>query len=389
MPPDTLHAGILVVDDNPANLNLLTEMLSGRGYEVRLASNGKLALLSVAAELPDLILLDVMMPDMDGFEVCTRLKADAHTCEIPIIFLSAMTDTASKLEAFETGGVDYITKPFEATEVLARVETHLRLKTLQQHLEQKNQQLADEIRERRQAQQAAETANHKLARSNRELQHFAYAISHDLQEPLRMVSNYVGLLARRYQDRLDQDANDFIAYATDGAKRMAAMIDAVLQYSRVETQGQAFQSTAMEQALSDALANLQVRIQESGADITHTPLPLVMADPAQMTRLWQNLIGNALKFRGSAAPRIRVTAERREQEWVFAVQDNGIGIAPDDYERVFSLFQRLHNPDDYPGTGIGLAVCKRIVTRHGGRIWVESSAEGTGFYFSLPAEASV
>ena len=380
------HAGILVVDDNPANLSLLTEMLAKQGYKVRIAPSGKLALHSAQANPPDLVLLDIMMPGMDGFEVCTQLKNEAHTREIPIIFLSAMADTKSKLQAFEAGGVDYVTKPFEEVEVLARVENHLRLRALQACVEEKNRDLTEEIRERRQAQAALEESNQKLILSNRELQNFAYAVSHDLQEPLRMVSSYVGLLARRYHDKLDQDAHEFIAFASGGVKRMGAMIDAVLEYSRVETQGETFRGTDMEQALAEALANLQFTIEEKAAQITHTPLPRVIADPPQMTRLLQNLIGNALKFHGPETPRIRMEAVRQGEQWMFSVRDNGIGIAPSEQERIFTVFQRLHTQEEYPGIGIGLSICKRIVTRHGGRIWVEAEpGAGSVFYFSLPA----
>ena len=232
-----------------------------------------------------------------------------------------------------------------------------------------------------------EEASRKLEASNNELQQFAYVISHDLQEPLRMVSSYLKLLSRRYRNKLDQDADEFIGFAVDGARRMATMIDGLLQYSRVETQGEPFADTDLEQVLAEALANLRLAVEESAAEITHSPLPTVAADADQMERLLQNLIGNALKFRKDAPPKVRIEARRQEREWVVSVADNGIGISPEQTEHIFAMFQRLHTREEYPGLGIGLAVCKRIVERHGGRIWVESRAhEGATFYFTLPGE---
>ncbi len=225
----------------------------------------------------------------------------------------------------------------------------------------------------------------RLQMSNKELQDFAYVVSHDLQEPLRMVSSYMALLERRYIDSLDQDATDFIAFAVDGANRMSAMIEGLLQYSRVETQGDPFQEIELRHALDGALDNLQLRIEETGADIDSQPLPRVNADASQMERLLQNLIGNAIKFHGDAAPEIRIEVADDGECWRISVRDNGIGMKEEDAQRVFKMFQRLHTRDEYPGMGVGLAVCRRIVKRHGGRIWVESRlGEGARFTFTLP-----
>lgn len=231
------------------------------------------------------------------------------------------------------------------------------------------------------ARQAAE-----LARSNADLERFAYVASHDLQEPLRMVASYTTLLGRRYGGRLDADADEFIAYAVDGATRMQQLIDDLLAYSRVGTRGKDFVPTDCESVLDHALANLQFAIQESGAVVTREPLPTVTADAAQLTLVFQNLVGNAIKFRGAERPAIHVSAAQRDGAWVFAVSDNGIGIDPAYADRIFVVFQRLHGPADYSGTGIGLAISKRIVERHGGRIWVESEpGKGATFRFTIPA----
>lgn len=200
-----------------------------------------------------------------------------------------------------------------------------------------------------------------------------------------MVASYMQLLSRRYKGKLDSDADEFIGFAVDGALRMQALINALLSYSRVGTQGKAFERTDVERVLDGTLAGLKKAIEESGAEITRSPLPTVQADAAQIGQLFQNLVGNALKFRDHRRPVVRITAVRRENEWLFSVADNGVGFDPKDSDRIFVMFQRLHSKDEYPGTGIGLAVCKKIVERHGGRIWVESSpGEGSTFYFTLP-----
>ena len=227
--------------------------------------------------------------------------------------------------------------------------------------------------------------NEQLVRSNAELEQFASVASHDLQEPLRMVASYTQLLAKRYAGRLDGDADEFIGYAVEGATRMQALINDLLAYSRVETKGKPPAPTDCEALLASTLLNLKVAIEERGAVITHERLPTVMADRVQLGQLFQNLIGNAMKFCKGRAPAIHLRAAPEDGMWRFAVQDNGIGIDPQHRERIFVIFQRLHTHEEYPGTGIGLAICKKIVERHGGRIWVESAVgQGSAFSFTLP-----
>ena len=223
------------------------------------------------------------------------------------------------------------------------------------------------------------------ASSNRELQQFAYIASHDLQEPLRMVTSYLQLLERRYRDQLDQDAQEFIGFAVDGAQRMQQQIMDLLTYSRVTSRGQPPTPVDTAAVLAEAITRLEVSIAETGAEISIGPMPEVRADPSQLTQVFQNLIGNALTFRSSKPPRIRIEAVAEGDAVRFSVADNGIGIAPEYHDRIFQMFQRLHPRDRYPGSGIGLAIVQRIVERHGGRVWLESAeGEGSTFYFTIP-----
>lgn len=247
---------------------------------------------------------------------------------------------------------------------------------------------ARDVTRLKQAEQELRRANQELSRSNQELEQFAYVASHDLQEPLRMVSSYTQLLARRYGNHLDQDAREFIGYAVDGANRMQRLIQDLLAYSRVVTRGRAPEAVDAHEALGEAVKNLQAAIQETGALVTNGELPRVAADPGQLMQLFQNLVGNAIKFhQPGQPPRVHVAAERSDatpDAWTFLVRDNGIGIEAKYFDRLFVIFQRLHSRHEYPGTGIGLALCKRIVERHGGRVWVESApGQGSTFFFTL------
>ena len=245
----------------------------------------------------------------------------------------------------------------------------------------------DDITDRKQVEVSLQRLTEDLGRSNAELEQFAYIASHDLQEPLRMVSSYMQLLSKRYQGQIDSDADEFIGFAVDGAKRMQNLINDLLTYSRVGTRGKPLTEVSSEDVLNDAMANLQFLIEENQAQITYEPLPVVHGDAIQLGMVFQNLLGNAIKFRSAEPPRIHIGARQTGSEWTFSVRDNGIGIEPRYYERIFVIFQRLNDRATYPGTGIGLAICKRIVERHGGSIWVESKpGEGATFYFTLPSK---
>jgi len=242
----------------------------------------------------------------------------------------------------------------------------------------------------RTAQLEAQTS--ELARSNAELAQFAYIASHDLQEPLRMINSYLRLIERRYQGQLDKEADEFINFALDGSARMQQLISDLLAYSRVGTRNQPVDPVDCGLILQQVLDNLQIAIYESGAVVTADVLPTLLVDPTYMGQLLQNLVANAIKFRSNHTPHIQISVwyHAQAKEWLFSVADNGIGIEPDSFERIFLIFQRLHTRNEYPGTGIGLAICKKIVDRHGGRIWVESVlGQGTTFYFTIPDKKQI
>jgi hypothetical protein len=227
----------------------------------------------------------------------------------------------------------------------------------------------------------------ELARSNAELQRFAQIASHDLQEPARTVMNFCDLLERRYQGQLDEKAREWIGFAVAGARRMQGLIAELHDYARLQSRAKPFELTDCEAVLEAAIANLHSSIEETHAEVTHDPLPTLMADASQLVQLFQNLIGNGIKFHGEQPPRIHVSGQREGDEWVFAVRDNGIGIDTRHHDHIFLLFRRLHQEQEYPGTGLGLAICKRVVEQHRGRIWVESEhGAGSVFYFALPVQ---
>jgi signal transduction histidine kinase len=276
------------------------------------------------------------------------------------------------------------------TMVNSLAEARDRLKRDAEELSQANERLMAEISKSEETEKALQLTLSDLERSNNELQQFAYVASHDLQEPLRMIASYIQLLERRYRNRLDKDADDFIAFAVDGAKRMQRLINDILRLSRLGTQAKSMETTHCETVLQQALSNLRSSVEDCGAQVTYDPLPVTTADPTQLVQLLQNIIGNAIKFRGKDDPHIHVSAQAKGNEWLLSVSDNGIGIDPEHSDRIFGIFQRLHGRGEYSGTGIGLAICRKIVEGHGGKIWVQSEpGKGATFFFTLPRDQGV
>ncbi len=348
---------ILLVDDKRENLLTLEAVLDDPEYHLDRALSGEEALRHLLNQDYAVILLDVLMPGMDGFQTAEMIRSRDRSRHIPIIFITAVSrDNSDVLKGYSLGAVDYVFKPIVPEVLKAKVAV-----------------LADLFRKSK-----------DLERSNRDLEEFAYIASHDLQQPLRMVSSFVKLLGQHYSGQLDERADKWINFAVDGANRMQEMINSLLKYSRVGTKGKTFEMVESEALVRKALANLHLPVQESGAQVTYDALPTIRADGAQILRLFQNLIDNAIKFRSAESPRIHVSAERDGARWIFSVQDNGIGFDPKYADQIFVIFRSLHGAK-YPGSGMGLAICRRIVERHGGRIWVESrSGEGATFYFSIP-----
>jgi signal transduction histidine kinase len=403
-PAQQESVNILLVDDKPENLVALEAVLEAPGQELIKAHSGKEALRACLEHDFAAILLDVKMPDMDGFETAAMIRERPRSCDVPIIFLTALKSEEHLFRGYYMGAVDYLYKPIVPEVLRSKVSVFVDLcrknRLLKRHadaLEQKNAELEREIIERVKAEEDVRRLNaelevrvqertKELSRTNDELRQFAYVASHDLQEPLRTVASYAQLLAKRYRAHLDADADEFIRYMVEGVTRMHNLLNDMLAYSRVtETKDKVLPPANTDAVLQSAVLNLEATINETQAEITHDELPVVKADEIQLTQVFQNLLSNAIKYRSQEPPRIHVSAERRDDEWIFSVQDNGIGIDPQYSERIFGIFKRLHGRE-LPGTGMGLAICKRIVERHGGRIWVESQpGNGSTFRFALAA----
>ena len=243
-----------------------------------------------------------------------------------------------------------------------------------------------DITEIKKTEEELKRISEELARSNAELKDFAYIASHDLKKPLQSIESFANLLARRYKGKLDAKADEFISYIVEGVQRLQILIKDLLEYSQIETKAKNIKPTDCSFIVEEAMSNLKTAMDESNAVVTYNKLPTIMSDPQQIISLFQNLIDNAIKFRSNKAPRVRISADRKGNEWIFSIRDNGIGIDPENFEKIFVMFQRLHGSADFPGTGIGLSICKKIIERHGGRIWVESDpGKGATFFFVIPA----
>ena len=316
-------------------------------------------------------------------------RSDVHADFFPTIagwMLAGTAVAGAGLLVYELPADSTIGNPVQSIPVLVALSSFAgfaaglhdaRARTRERELEHRNRQLE-------RTRQELESTVSRLRTSNERLEQFAYAASHDLQEPLRMVSSYLQLLDARHEDDLDDDAREYLAFAVDGADRMRAMIDGLLEYSRVETEGGSFDAVDLDDVLDDVCADLQFKIEETNAELKREPLPTVEGDENQLRQVFQNLLSNAIEYSGNGQPNIHVSADCEGSEWTVSVRDEGVGIDSADRDRIFDIFQRLHSVDEQAGSGIGLAVCKRIVERHGGEIWVESEpGAGSTFRFTL------
>jgi len=365
-------ASILVLDDMPDNLQVLSDILGREGHLVRPVTSAAMAFRTMTAALPDLILADIKMPGMDGYEFCRRLKADPGTRDVPVIFISALGETRDKVRAFEVGGVDYITKPFHAAEVLARVRTHLENDALRRSLRQTNLELT--------------LRTSQLEAANKELEAFCYSVSHDLRAPLRGIDGFSHALIEDCQEQLDANGRAHLARIRMGVQRMGQLIEDLLKLSRInrsELNLEEVDVTALCTRVLDGLAEAE---PERRVEWVVQPDLHLCADPRLLQVVVENLLGNAWKFT-ARRPEGRIeVGSSLHPEWGSAmfVRDNGAGFDMAYTHKLFQAFQRLHRAEDFPGTGIGLAIVQRIVHRHGGRVWAEGVADqGASFFFTM------
>lgn len=406
---DTRQHVILIIDDQPANLSVLANHLEQRGFEVLISRSGENGVEKARFARPDLILLDVSLPGIDGYEACRRLKAEPDTAEIPVIFITVYTDTEHKVQGFQAGGVDYITKPFQEQEIFARVSTHLRLRELTEgleanvrertaELERVNQQLQQEILERKTAEEQVRQFNaeleHRIAertqelqQANHELNSFAYIVSHDLKAPLRGINQISRWLIDDYGACLDARGLEWLNMLKGQAKLLEKMVNGILEYSRVGRTQEIEDAVDLNLILGEVIKMIapppHVRVMIDGK------MPVVIGNHVRLMQIFQNLIDNAVKFIGKPAGEIVVGCADAGEWWTFRVADNGPGIEQKYHEKIFEIFQTLSFQNHQESTGIGLSLVKKIVESSGGRIWLESTVgQGSTFFFTLKKAAS-
>jgi signal transduction histidine kinase len=362
----------LLVEDNPLDATLVLRALYIEGFDVAadVVQDEAAFTSSLRKNPPEVVLADYNLPNWKGMEALAALRREG--LDIPMILVTGALGDVNAVECIKQGATDYVLK-----DGLTRLPEVVRRALREKHERMLRHQVEEDL-----ARKVDE-----LARSNADLEQFAYVASHDLQEPLRMVTAYTQLLSEKYKGQLDENADKFIGYASEGATRMQVLIQDLLAFSRVGRKEAAYTKVDCNAVMEEVRQTLTSAIQESGAVVTSANLPSVWADRTQMAQVFQNLIGNAIKFRGKEPPVVTVRAEKTDQHWLFRVSDNGIGIAPEYADNVFVVFQRLHARAEYPGNGIGLAICKKIVERYGGKIWVESQpGSGSIFKFTMPLD---
>ncbi|MGE5499850.1 MAG: ATP-binding protein, partial [Syntrophothermus sp.] len=401
----------------------LKYILQKESYIVIAVQDGRNALNAAMEHKPSLIISDISMPNMDGYELCRAIKSNEETSDIPVILLTSLTDPHEVIKGLQAGADNFLTKPYSRDFLIAKIKNVLENRKVRlnsspddgeikimfdgeqylinssrtqivdlllstfENAVQKNGELQEANKQLINVQQELKRKNLELERSNKDLELFAYVASHDLQEPVRNVSNYTALLERHYKGKFDERGLQMLEFITEGSRRMQELIKDLLSYSRLSNIQNKFEKVDLNDVCLDAIANLKSAIEEADAQIKTDMLPSVKGVRAQMLQLFQNLISNAIKYRSpERTPVIEVGYQQKGNKFVFFVKDNGIGIEKDYFDRIFIIFQRLHDRGSYPGTGIGLTICKKIVERHGGRMWVESEVnKGSAFFFSLPS----
>jgi len=412
------HSRILAVDEDKNYLDFLETAFKEDNINLDRSSQSLEAIKMISERPYDCIILGQFSSN-EWVDISRKILAMKRNLEENVLLLVLMTnETREEMSnALEAGADDFASKSSDISIIKARLISLLRRKFIQEEnqrifLELKQKEieversriekssaeakvvlaekllgtvelLEEEIEERKRMERKIKNYSKELERSNKELEAFAYVASHDLQEPLRAIASYLQLVEKRYKDKIDEKGKDFIARAVGGAQRMQEMINDLLIYSRITTRGRSFETCSINAIVERTLANLSVAIDRSKAQITSDPMPELVCDEAQILRLFQNLISNAIKF-CDQVPEIRVSAEEQKNEWLFSIRDNGIGIESDQRENIFKIFHRLHSRGKFPGTGIGLAICQKIVDRHYGKIWVESEpGKGSVFYFTI------
>ncbi len=366
------RAKVLLVDDRRENLLALEGLLRGPEREIFKATSGRQALELLIEHQFAVALIDVQMPEMDGFELAELMRSSDDTQSIPIIFVTAgVHDQAATFRGFDAGAVDFLHKPLNERIVRSKVKVFLDLYRQKQLLQDQLEKL--------------ERSQEELAVSNRELERFAYIASHDIKEPLRVIGSYLSLLAKKYRGKLDKDADEYINYAVTGSKRLSTLVESLIRHSQVGGVKVELSETDCNDLVKEVLHDLSASIEEKGAQFSVSGLPSVPCDRTQYRQLFQNLISNAMKFTSGKAPEVRISAERTPDSWTFSVSDNGIGIPEAEKNKIFDAFVRGHAREEFAGDGIGLSICKTIVEKHGGKIWVDSEVgKGSSFTFTLP-----
>jgi light-regulated signal transduction histidine kinase (bacteriophytochrome) len=367
-----LSAHALLVDDDESNRDILSRQLQRVGCSVTTAEDGETALAEIGRNEFDVVLLDIIMPGLDGMATLQKIKA--LDTDLPVIMISALDEMESVRKCLQLGAEDYLLKPFDPVLLRSGLAATLDRRRLR--------------KVERERTDALEAALGRLQEVNQDLQQFAYAASHDLQSPIRTVTTMSQLLARRYKGKIDSDADQLIESITGAMKRLNELVDDLIAYSRLGARGdEAPTEFPLRTAVDMALANIDDQLRASGGSVEVDPLPNVTGRRTHFVQLFQNLIGNSLKYRGEAVPRVRITSEHTADEWIVHVSDNGIGFDPAYASQIFDPFTRLHGYE-YPGSGIGLAICSRIVKQYGGRIWAESEVgKGSTFSFAIPVHS--